>query len=262
MPTVQTGDITTYYEETGSGEPLVLICGLSADLQVWRFLVPELSKRYRVICYDNRGAGRTDAPDAPYSITGMADDLAALMDQLKFDSAQIAGWSMGGLIAQAFALARPERVRKLVLMSTLGQPDGLFRVGIRNWMNIRRSNMPFEQVLRFVSQGLYSPAFYDDESRYEKVIQFMVNNPYAQKPHGLLRQGEALLGHNPGDAAKDVRAPTLVLVGSHDTRTPPYQSERLAQMIPNATLKVLSGGHAGFVEFPAEYGAAIAEFLG
>ena len=80
MPTVETGDIATYYEEAGAGEPLILICGLSADLQVWRFQIPELSKRFRVICYDNRGAGRTNAPDQHYSIAGMSEDLAALDD--------------------------------------------------------------------------------------------------------------------------------------------------------------------------------------
>ena len=261
MPTARTGDITTYYEESGSGDPLVLICGLSADLQVWRFLAPELAKRYRVICYDNRGAGRTDAPDEPYSITGMADDLAALMDQLQIDSAHIAGWSMGGVIAQAFALARPNRVRKLILISTLAQPTGLFRARIRTWMNIRCSDMPFEQVLRYVSIGLYSPAFYDDEARYEKVIQFMLANPYAQKRHGFIRQADALLAYEPGDAAKNIKTDTLALVGAYDPGTPPYLSERIARLLPNASLKILGGGHAGFVEFPNEYGAAIAEFL-
>jgi 3-oxoadipate enol-lactonase len=261
MPTAQTGDITTYYEESGSGDPLILICGLSADVQVWRFLVPVLSRRYRVICYDNRGAGRTDAPDKPYSMAGMASDLAALMDHLEIGSAHIAGWSMGGVIAQAFALARPDRVRKLVLISTLARPTGQFRVGVRTWMNIRRSNMPFEQVMRYVSLGLYTPAFYDDEARYEKVIQFMVTNPYAQKQHAFLRQAEALIANDPGDAARNIRSPTLVLLGRYDTRVPPHLSEHLAQLIKNATQKVTNSGHAGFVEFPDEYGAAIVEFL-
>jgi pimeloyl-ACP methyl ester carboxylesterase len=103
MPTVETGDIVTYYEEAGSGEPLILICGLSADLQVWRFQFPDLSKHCRVICDDNRCAGRTSAPDKPHSNAGMADDLAALLDHLQINSAHILGWSMGGLIAQQFA---------------------------------------------------------------------------------------------------------------------------------------------------------------
>lgn len=262
MASIEAGDIVTYYEEAGSGEPVILICGLSADLQIWQLQVPALSKRYRVVCYDNRGAGRTSAPDKPYSIGGMVEDLAALMDHLRIDSAHLLGWSMGGMIAQAFALVRPSRVRKLILMSTFARNDGFLRIGIRNWMNIRRSNMPFEQVIRYVSQALYTPAFYDDEPRYEKIIQFMANNPYAQTQHGFLRQAEALFVHDPGDAAKGIRAPTLVLVGRDDSLTPPYLSERLAGLIPDATLKVLNGGHAGFVEFADQYNATILDFLG
>lgn len=261
MPTVETGDITTYYEEAGSGMPLVLICGLSSDLQAWRFQVPELSKRFRVICYDNRGAGRTSAPDQPYSIVGMAEDLAALMNRLRIDAAHLLGWSMGGVIAQAFARAHPNRVRKLILMSTAARVDGFLRLAVRNWMNIRRSDMPFEQIVRFVSRWSYSPALYDNEPMYEKFVQVMATNPYAQRGHAFLRQAEALLAYDPGEAAKGIRAQALVMVGSHDNLVPPYHSERLAKEIPGARLQVLNGAHAGFVEFPDEYNRAIIEFL-
>lgn len=261
MPIAQTGDIATYYEESGSGEPLVLICGLSADLQIWRFVVPELSKRYRVICYDNRGAGRTEAPDARYSISGMAADLTALLDQLKIDKAHVLGWSMGGAIAQAFALAHSQRVGKLLLLSTCARTDAYLRLAIRNWINVRRSDMPFEQVMRFVSRWLYTPAFFEDEARYETVIQFMTNNPYPQTRHGFLRQAEALLSVDPGEAAKNIRAPTLVLGGALDNLTPAYLSEQLAALIPGARLQVFECAHAGMVEMPDRYGAAILEFL-
>ena len=261
MPTVDIGDITTYYEEAGSGEPLILICGLSADLQAWRFQVPELSKRYKVVCFDNRGAGRTTAPDQPYSIAGMAEDLAVLMDRLQIHSAHILGWSMGGLIAQTFALAHPRRVQKLILVSTMVRPDGFVRLAVRNWVNIRRSDMPFEQICRFVSRWGYSPALYDNEPLFEKLVQIAAANPYAQKAHAFFRQADALLTCEPGDAAKNIRAQTLVLVGTDDNLIPPYHSERLAQTIPGATLKALSGAHAGFVEFPDEYNKAILDFL-
>lgn len=261
MPSVETGNIVTYYEENGSGEPLILICGLSADLQIWRFQVPALSQHFRVICYDNRGAGRTSAPDAPYSIAGMAEDLAALMDHLGIDSTHLVGWSMGGLIAQALALAKPERVRRLVLMSTMAHTDGLERVALRNWINIRLSNMPFEQYVRQISQGLFTAALYDDESRYETIVQRMANNPYAQTQRGFLRQAEALLAHQPGDAARGIRTKTLILVGEHDPRTPPYLSKRLAKLIPDSTLRILRGAHSAMIEFPDEYNAAILTFL-
>jgi len=100
MPSFSRNGFSTYYEETGSGEPVVLICGLSADLQVWRLQVPEFAKAYRVVTFDNRGAGRSDAPDEQYSIGQMADDLDQLLEHLKIERAHVVGWSMGGVIAQ------------------------------------------------------------------------------------------------------------------------------------------------------------------
>jgi 3-oxoadipate enol-lactonase len=168
---------------------------------------------------------------------------------------------MGGLIAQAFTLAHPHRVRKLVLLSTTLRPDGFVRLAIRNWMNVRRSNMPFEQIVRFTSRWLYSPVLYDNEPLYEKIIQMMATNPYAQKAHAFLRQAEAVLAYDLGDAAKRISVPTLVLVGSHDNLIPPSHSEVLARTIPGATLKVMSGAHAPFGEFPNDCNRAILDFL-
>ena len=95
MPILQRDDFASYYQDHGSGDPLILICGLSSDLSVWRLLLPELSKHARVISIDNRGAGRTSAPDEPYTIAQMADDVLAVMDHLQIASADIVGWSMG-----------------------------------------------------------------------------------------------------------------------------------------------------------------------
>jgi 3-oxoadipate enol-lactonase len=152
-------------------------------------------------------------------------------------------------------------VRKLILLSTTSQSDGFFRLAIKNWMNIRRSDMSFEQIARFVSRWGYSPAFYDDDQAYEKLIQVMAANPYAQKAHAFLRQADALLAHNTGEAAREIRAETLVMAGIHDNLLPPYHSEYLAKTIPGATLRMLGGAHTGFDEFPDEYNRAILDFL-
>ena len=261
MPTVQTGDIATYYEETGAGDPLVLICGIAAELQVWRFQVPELSKYFRVICYDNRGAGRTSAPDEPYTIAQMADDLAAVLDALQVKSAHLLGWSMGGFIAQTFALRYPDRVRKLVLLTAGAHADGFVRLAIRNWVNLRRSDMPYEQIARFVLRWQYTPSVFDNEVLFEKFVQLMVANPHAQKAHAFFRQAEALLAHDPGDVVKGMRAQTLIMAGASDNLVPAYHSERLAQAIPGATLKIMKGAHGGFLEFPEDYNRTIVEFL-
>ena len=261
MPTLQRKDFATYYEDTGSGDPVVFICGLSADLQVWRFQGPELSKTHRVITLDNRGAGRSDAPNEPYSIGQMASDVLALLDHLKIDSAHMAGWSMGGVIAQNLALEHPDRVKSLLLLSTFLAPDAYFRAAVSNWVNIRRSNMPFEHVVRYIARLVYSPALANKPKAYEAFIQAMVANPYRQTEHGVLRQAEALLSFQAPTNLVSVRTPATVLVGQHDQFTPQYLSERLVEAISRATLQVLPGAHSGFVEHPDEWTQAIQRAL-
>ncbi|HMO55034.1 MAG TPA: alpha/beta hydrolase, partial [Tepidiformaceae bacterium] len=183
MPYVPTRDIITYYEEAGSGDPLVLIMGLGGDLQGWALTAPALAKHFRGITYDNRGAGRTSAPDKPYSIEGMADDLAALLDELKISKAHIVGYSMGGMIAQEFALKYPGKVDRLVLLASSPGLDGYSRTIVRNWINVRRSNMSRELIVRNNSPFIYTAALMDDRERFERAIQNSVANPYAQQDH-------------------------------------------------------------------------------
>lgn len=99
MPKVNVGDINMYYEVHGEGEPLLLITGLGRDLTIWILQTREFSKKYQLMVFDNRGVGRTDAPDVPYSIEMMADDTAGLLDVLGIERAHILGLSMGGFIA-------------------------------------------------------------------------------------------------------------------------------------------------------------------
>lgn len=262
MPYVPTRDIITYYEEAGSGEPLVLIMGLGGDLQGWALTAPALAKHFRVITYDNRGAGRTGAPDRPYTIAGMAGDLAALLDALKIEKAHILGFSMGGYIAQEFALNYPSRVNRLILLATAASIDGYGRVVIGNWINVQRSNMSREQIVRFRAPYLYTSALLDDEARYERSIQNSVSNPYAQQDHAFLRQAQAILGWDASARAGAIKAETLVIAGKEDLLVPPRNSEKLNKLIPGSKLQVLDGGHLGAMEFPNEYNTAILEFLG
>jgi 3-oxoadipate enol-lactonase len=261
MPTIQRGDFSTYYEDTGSGEPLVLICGLGADLQIWRNLVPFLSKHFRVIALDNRGAGRSSAPDEPYTIPGMAADVIALLDHLQLAPVNLLGWSMGGVIAQSLAVAHPTRVKHLLLLATLKAPDAMLRNGIANWVNIRRSNMTIEQVVRYVAQLVFSPAFAENVPTYEATIQFMVNNPYRQSLHGFLRQAEALLAHTAPSELSGIPMPVSILASEQDQLTPRYLSEDLKATLLNATLHVLPGAHLGAAEHPERYANEIVALI-
>jgi len=261
MPIFKRSGFSTYYEVKGSGDPIVFICGLSVDSQLWRLQAPELSKTHRVITFDNRGAGRSDAPDEPYTILQMAGDLAALLDHLSIDSAHVAGSSMGGVIAQSLALAHPERIAHLLLLGTFAAPDGYVSAAISNWVNMRRSNMPYEHIIRHVARMVYSPALANNPEAYETVIQMTLANPHRQKDHAFFRQAGALLSYRAPPNLAALRPPATILVGEHDQLTPLYLSEQLAAILPGATMQVLAGAHLGFLEYPEPWTAAIRSAL-
>jgi pimeloyl-ACP methyl ester carboxylesterase len=122
MPKVKVNDIQIYYEVKGKGYPLVMIVGCGANLEAWDpRLIEGLSKHFKLVLFDNRGAGRTDLSKGEYTIRLFADDTAGLMDALGISRAHVLGISMGGMIAQELAINYPEKVSKLILCSTCSQ---------------------------------------------------------------------------------------------------------------------------------------------
>ena len=107
-----------HWETHGSGDPVLLIMGLGSNAHGWHRTIPWLAERYETIAFDNRGTGRSDAPAGEYTIAQMAADTAAVLDAAGHRTAHIVGASLGGMIAQRFALTYPERVRALVLLCT------------------------------------------------------------------------------------------------------------------------------------------------
>src|SRR3990167_9486363 len=115
MPKITANNISMHYEQHGTGDDLVLIGGLTSDHQVWKSALRILSQYFRVLIFDNRGAGQTDTPDLPYTTELMAKDTLALMTALNIPRAHIVGHSLGGCIAQQMALIAPDKVKKLVI---------------------------------------------------------------------------------------------------------------------------------------------------
>lgn len=136
LPKIIVNDIKINYQIRGEGEPLILIHGGSGSSMHWLYQVPELSKHYRVIVYDVRGHGKTDKPKQEYSIELFSEDLSELMNKLEIDKAHIIGHSLGGMIAQQFALNFPNRILSLVLTSTLCNISKRFETLLDNWILI------------------------------------------------------------------------------------------------------------------------------
>jgi 3-oxoadipate enol-lactonase len=130
VPSVRVGDIDVYYKIRGEGPPVVFIGGLGVDLTVFAPFTDLLARSFRVITFDNRGAGRTDKPDVPYSIPMMAEDTVGLMDALGIARAHVVGVSMGGRIAIELAAEHPARIDRLVLISTAATGTGRLRASL------------------------------------------------------------------------------------------------------------------------------------
>jgi len=242
MPTVRVGDINMYYEIHGKGEPLLLIIGYGGNSGEWFRQIPSLSQNYRVVAFDNRGAGRSAKPDVPYTMQMLAQDIAGLLEALTIDATHIYGVSMGGMIAQEFTLRHPEKVKSLILGCTLCggsnaiAPDAeatnfLFDVE-------RAKRLTAEEITRELLQFMYTQGFIDNNP--DIIEQFIANRvEYFPPLYGFLRQAEAIILHDTYERLPQIKAPTLVIAGTADRLIPVENSRILASRIPNAELVIM-----------------------
>ena len=260
MPLVQVNGIERFYQEAGSGDPLLLINGIGGTALSWEPLLPALTARFRVIASDNRGVGRSAAPPGPYTTRQLADDAAALLAHLGVARAHVVGSSMGGMIAQELALAYPTLVDRLVLYGTFARPR---RAIMDPWLTfvaqLAERLDPAAVTLGWLP-WLYTPAFLADPERVEAALAWQ--DPYPAPPHSIISQTAAVRTHDAMDRLSRIAAPTLVLVGAEDVVTPVYYARELAARIPGARLQVLErGGHSALWEDPETGAEALLAFL-
>jgi pimeloyl-ACP methyl ester carboxylesterase len=261
MPKIQVNGIEIYVQTHGDGEPLLLIAGLACDHTMWSEVVGVLAGHYRVIVFDNRGVGRSAAPDSPYTIRMMAGDAAALLDELGVGPVHLVGYSMGGQIAQELALARPGQVRSLILLSSCARCDERNKAIMETWAELPGVVEP-RLMARLLLPWLYSNAFFTRPGAVEQLLTLLLDNPYPATPQGIYRQSRALGDFDTTSRLGEIGCPTLVLVGKEDALLPVAFSEQLAQGIPGAELVVLEQtGHGLLVESPEEVAQAMLGFL-
>ena len=259
---VRVGDLGMFYLDVGEGEPVVLIMGYGGDHTAWALQMSALSARHRVIAFDNRGVGRSDCPDCPYTTRMMAADTLGLMDALGVERAHVIGVSMGGMIAQELALAHGERVRSLHLGCTLARPDAYLLALNATWREMR-IGLGREPMLRALSLWLFAPVTYAERPELvEALLQNSLANPYPQSLVGFLRQGEAITAHDTLERLSAIRCPTLVSVAEDDILVPPRFSREIAARIPGATLHLVPGAaHGYFLERPDFFNQLSLDFI-
>ncbi len=262
MATASIYGIEIYYEVHGSGEPLLLIMGLGANATAWYLQLPAFSGEYHVVAFDNRGAGRSEKPNEPYTMAQMADDAAGLLDALGIGSAHVFGVSLGGMIAQEVALRHPQRVRTLILGATMcGGPRATFAGPQLVQDFISLAGLPVEQAAEKGLALLYSDGFIAKNLRW--LVHRALAVAHLTPPvYALQRQFMAVVGFNTYERLPMIRVPTLVLTGTADKVIPAVNSRVLAEAIPSSRLVEFEGaGHGLLVEKAEAVNAAVLDFL-
>jgi pimeloyl-ACP methyl ester carboxylesterase len=248
----------------GAGPPLLLLNGYGATKDDWDPGFRDgLAADSRVICPDNRGVGAS--PEAPpdLSVATMADDVLALMDARAIVTAAIAGWSMGGFIAQEIAARQPERVERLVLLGTDPGGPGAVRASAQVEERLRdHSGTPRERAMRLL-RLLFPPAV---AARMDAEYGELVAAARAALSIEALRAQEASVDRwhdeDPGDRLAAIAAPTLIAHGTDDLLIPFANGELLAEGIPDSRLVAFEdGGHAFMAQEPRRAAEAICDFL-
>ncbi len=261
MPKILANGINIHYEIHGTGDPVVLIGGLGADTFLWFRQTPELSKAFQVIVFDNRGAGESDKPEEPYSIKMFADDTAGLLKALGIKRANIIGASLGGLIAEEFALSYPEMVNKLVLVSaSFGGPNSVPTPKETLVEMMNRTGNPETDIrngFKLFTSAEWQQAHPELVNEY---VMWRVAHP--QPVPAYQRQAMATPGFNAEDRVAQIAAPTLIAHGDHDRVVPVENARMLAAKIKNSNLMIFpGGGHAFTIEMADQFNAAVEQFL-
>ncbi len=264
MPIIQSNGINFAYEETGSGDSVICIMGITAPGAVWGAHTPAWESDFRCITPDNRGVGESDKPEGPYSSEMMATDYIGLMDELGIESAHVIGCSMGSIIAQQIALLAPEKVKSLVLMCSWSRCDNYAKHTFEHLVNIKAA-LPASQFMHYIQQLIFTKPFFDNEECYASFAEGQAEadaDPNPQPLHGLAAQAEACKNHNVYDRLGEITAPTLVIGGEDDIFTPRWMAEEIHAKLPNSKLYLYKdAGHAFHFEYMEDFNARILEWL-
>ncbi len=233
-------DVKLYYEDEGSGEPVILIAGIGANHRFWKAMVP-LLKGYRVITLDNRGVGQTEYK-GDIQIDIMADDVIHLMDYLHIYKAHIVGWSMGSQISQSLAIRHGDRLQSLTLVSSYQfrpHRSAYFMYMITKAAVDGRATM--DEVNMVLNAFCFPESVFDDLAKKEMIMPVP---KHPEDPNEVLKQMMSMNHFDTTDKTKNITVPTLVVHGGMDIMVEPLKGRALGQSIPGCKYLELPGqGH-------------------
>jgi len=263
MEFVEAGELSICCELRGEGYPIVLIHGLTANMDWWDpGLLYALSKRHRVIMFDSRGAGRTITPEeGNWTCEMFADDTVALMEGMGIERANVLGVSMGGMIAQELLIKYPQKVNKLVLSSTFCGGKHSVYASREVLEKMVDGGGGAEKILQRTIELMFTPITIAEEP---EVIEWF-KTAWMKAPtsnHNAMRQFVAASTIDSYNRLPEITAPTLVVTGTADIIVPPENSRIIADRIPGAKLiEYQDFGHSFISRMPEAFINELLEFL-
>lgn len=267
MPHVNANGIRISYDINGAGHSLVFIAGVGYGKWFWHKVISGLAEKFTVITFDNRGAGDSDKPDGPYTVSMMAADTAGVLDALNIKNAYVMGHSLGGYIAQELIVTRPDLIGKLILASTnFGGAKVIPITPEAMQVLTNRSGDPVELVKRGIAIAC-APGFAEKYAAIaQELLQYRFTNPVPPAQYAAqVAAGAGTMAYTDEHVDARMRAiqvPTLLLFGEFDNVVPPGNADLMAQKIAGAKIKIIPNtGHVFPIEDPSATVKAITEFL-
>ena len=260
MPWANLTDVRLYYELLGGGEPLLLIPGLGATCRMWDRVAPDLAEHFSLILPDNRDVGKSIGKRKPHTLSDFSADLIELLDRLQIERAHVIGISLGGVIAQRLAIEHPNRIDRLILISTAHR-FGPYLRDISAMLGRSLYRMPYALFQRTVELLGTAPAYYDAHiDEVERKIE-AAGTDHAPRS-AVITQLKCLAVSEVDAPDYRIAAPTMVISGEYDAMVPNCYAKRMADEIPGSEFHILEGcGHNPVTEAPETALPMMLEFL-
>ncbi len=272
-------DIKICYDILGEGEPVVLIHGFSDRKEHWRAQIGDLSRYFKVIRIDNRGAGKSDRPDGTYSMEIYANDIKGLLDHLDIEKTHIIGHSLGGIIVQNFVLKYPKKINKIVLINTIAgiTPPGVppdqgieyYRKNAITNLNAMKKdplNVFIVKAKKSYSREFWKQMKENPKKKFHNIwsVEDLVEEKtlYGPTEKDLIHQVEALKTHNTYDRLQEIKNEVLIIAADKDKTCPKLLNEKIHEFLPNSKFIIISNaGHQSILEYPHIINQHIIKFL-
>jgi 3-oxoadipate enol-lactonase len=261
MPMIHVNRADFYYEVWGKGHPLILIAGYTCDHLFWVPILEQLSQKFQVVVFDNRGIGQTKDQGGPLSVELMADDVMALSQALGLKRPHILGQSMGGTIAQQIGYRYSDQIGKLMIMNSTAKWRLAVLFALEALLKMRKAGVDFEIVFQMFLAWIFGESFLQDQNSVQAFKQFFLENLHPQSIENQERQFAVLKQFDGRKQLAAIKAPTLVIRSKQDLTVLADEAEWMAAEIPHAKLTVCDCGHGCVAEIPDQAVELLIRFL-